>query len=245
MEINVLLVDDDQTCIESLKTSLRSFSFINIVGEVNNAFDAICFLQKNGVDLIFLDIEMDETNGLELANHLKSTHPDILVIFVTGHPGFALKSFEVHPVDYLTKPINMLRLEKALEKVKEIKNPHTPKFDQKIGIKVSGGIRIVNVNDILFLEKRGRKVFIECDEGDSFDCSESMQTLEMIFSQYGFFRSHQSFLVAIDKIKAIYPDSFTRSYLIEMNHNEMKLPLSRNKYQELKDLLYSKGVHIY
>lgn len=244
MEMSVLLVDDDQHCIDALKTNLQHFPDFKVVGEVHNAQDAIAFLQTKEIELVFLDIEMDGTNGLELAQHLKSTHPNIFIIFVTGHPGFALQSFEVHPIDYITKPINLLRLEKALQTVKSIKTPRTKTPEQKIGLKVEGGIRIVDIHDILYLEKQGRKVLIECIEEDSFFCNDSLQNLEMIFSTYGFYRVHQSFLVSIDKIKAIYPDTFTRSYSIELRNHATKLPLSRSKFQPLKELLQTKGIHI-
>ncbi len=233
----MLLVDDDQSCIDTLKMNLSSFSFINIVGECNSAEAAIRFLRENEADLLFLDIEMDGISGLEFAKHLQTAYPQILIIFVTGHPGFAIEGYEAHPIDFLTKPINILRLEKSLTRVREVMSSRIAAKGKKIGIKIAGGIQIINVNDILYIEKQGRKISVVCHNNEIFHSNETMQNLEAVFSDFGFFRSHQSFLVPVQKIKAIYPDSFTRSYSIQLTNDEKILPLSRNKYNELKDLI--------
>lgn len=233
----MLLVDDDQSCIDTLKMNLSSFSFINIVGECNSAEAAIRFLREKEADLLFLDIEMDGISGLEFAKHLQTAYPQILTIFVTGHPGFAIEGYEAHPIDFLTKPINILRLEKSLNRVREQFSSRIAARENKIGIKIAGGIQIINVNDILYVEKQGRKISIVCHNSEIFHSNETMQNLEALFSDFGFFRSHQSFLVPIQKIKAIYPDSFTRSYSIQLTNDEKIIPLSRSKYNELKDLI--------
>lgn len=247
MLIKTLIVDNDQICIDILKKYLQSFPFVKIVGELNNPQDAIGFLQNNNIDLLFLDIEMGQIHGIELARHIKSIHPNALIIFVTGHPGFALEGYEVYPVDFLIKPINILRLEKALNKVKEIKSSSPSKTDHKIGMNVAGGIQMVNVNDILYIEKQGRRISVVCKNSETLYSNESMQTLENLFSSFDFYRPHQSFLVPMQQIKAIYPDKYTRSYTIQLFDSKTTIPVSRNKYAELKEFLekQTKGLTIH
>lgn len=247
VEINVLLVDDDKQALDLLKQHLQSFSFIKIVGEVHSGEEAIRFLLENeSIDLLMLDIEMGGITGLEVANHIQSTHPNISVIFTTGHAGFALEGYKSHPVDFLTKPIDIIRLEQALNKVKELKTPTQPKItNQKIGLKVSKGIQIIDVGDILYIEKKGRTISIVSKNNESIRSSDTMQNLENIFAPYEFYRSHQSFLVPINQIKAIYPDDFSRSYTIDLMDNQTKIPLSRNRYPDLKTMLEKRGIHIY
>lgn len=246
MQINVLIVDDDQNSINILKEYLKSFPFIHILDEVNSAEDAILFLRKNEVDLLLLDIEMQGISGLELAKHIQPMYPSISIIFITGHAGFALEGYESHPVDFLTKPLDILRLEVALNKVKEMKEPKKELTkDQKIGMKVANGIQIISVNDILYVEKKGRTISIVCKSNELFRSSDTMKNLETIFTPFEFYRSHQSFLVPINQIKGIYPDAYSRSYSIKLIDSAVNLPLSRNRYHELKDLLESKGINIY
>lgn len=246
VEIHTLIVDDDQNAINLLKGHLTSFPFIKLVGETNNGKSAMDFLREHKAELLFLDIEMDDIDGLQLAKHVQALYSDIMIIFVTGHVGFALEGYEYHPIDFLTKPIDFFRLEKTMKVVKgQRSNKH--KFiipDQKIGMKVTGGIRIINVKDIIYIEKRGRKITITCQDGEKFQSSDSMRSLENIFSSYGFYRCHQSFIIPIHQIKAILPDPFTRSHTIQLKDNT-ELPLSRNKYHELTDLLTLKGLSIY
>lgn len=246
MQINVLIVDDDQHSINILTGYLKSFPFINILAELNSGEEAITFLRKNDVDLILLDIEMDGISGLELAKHIQPMYPSVSIIFITGHAGFALDGYESHPVDFLTKPLDIFRLEIALNKVKELKEPiQEPHKEQKIGMKVANGIQIIDVNDILFIEKKGRAIFIVCKNNESYRSSDTMKNLETIFTPFEFYRSHQSFLVPIKQIKGMYPDAYSRSYSIQLIDSDVNLPLSRNRYQELKELLEGKGIHIY
>lgn len=237
MLIKTVIVDNDKNCINILKKELQSFPFIKIEGELNNPKDVIGFLQNNDIDLLFLDIEMGQIHGIELARHIKSIYPNILVIFVTGHTEFALEGYEVYPVDFLIKPINTLRLERSLNKVKEIKSARLIKNDYKIGINVDSGIKMVNISDILYIEKQGRKVSIICKNNEIIYSKESMKNLEVLFSSFDFYRPHQSFLVPIKQIKSIYPDKYTRSYVIQLFDSKTNIPVSRNKYPLLKEVL--------
>lgn len=246
MQINALIVDDDQSSINLLTEHLQSFPFINVVGIVNGGKDAVVFLQENEVDLLLLDIEMEGMTGIELANHVQPLYPKTSIVFITGHAGFALKGYESHPVDFLTKPIEVSRLEIALNRVKEINQPtsSTEKI-QKIGMKTVNGIQIIDINDVLYIEKKGRIISIVSKNNNTIISSDTMKNLELIFSPFEFYRPHQSFLVPINQIKTISPDSFSRSYSIDLIDSDSKLPLSRNRYPELKGLLVKKGIPIY
>ena len=247
MFIKTLIVDNDKNCIDILRKELGAFSFIKIEGELNNPQDVYSFLQSNDIDLIFLDIEMGSINGINLAKHIKEIHPNSSIVFVTGHPGFALDGYEVYPVDFLIKPINIQRLEKALNKVKEINSSRLNKKDTKIGINIDNGIKMISISEILYIEKQGRKISVVCKNNEIIYSRESMKNLETLFSSFNFYRPHQSFLVPINQIKAIYPDKYTRSYIIELSDSKINIPVSRGKYSELKEILEkeTKGLTIH
>lgn len=247
MELKTLLVDDELLCLEALRSSLNAFSYVNIVGEILNGSDVVKIMEKAEmeIDLIFLDIEIKDVNGFELAKFIQSKYPKIKIIFLTGHAGFALKGYEYEPIDFLTKPINMIRLEQALSRVKNMKYNNEAVKDVKIGIHVEGGIEIISVKDIAYIEKKGRKVCIVCKNKDIFNSRDSLQKLESIFGSYGFFRCHQSFLIPIDNVKSVYADEFSRTYTIQLNEVKETIPLSRDKYVELKELLKKNGMKFY
>ncbi|KAA0955593.1 response regulator transcription factor [Sporosarcina sp. ANT_H38] len=237
MNIRVLIVDDDRSCIDDLKVHLASHSLLNLVGEVNSSEDALVFLETYRVDLLFLDIEMNGMDGIRFAHLAETLYPNMLIVFVTGHPQFALEGYEVHPVDFLTKPVNPVRLKKALQKVEErILETPLPR-DVKIGLNVPGGIHMILVSDIRLIEKRGRKVFVESKGGTRYETRETMKKLEEIFLPFNFVRTHQSFLVPLHTIMSITSDSFSRSYTVQLKNFDDLVPLSRKNYNELKDKL--------
>ncbi len=136
-------------------------------------------------------------------------------------------------------------MEQALLRVKSLKTSEKVNTEIKIGIHVEGGFEIITVNDILYIEKRGRKVCIICKDGLVFNSSDSVQKLESIFQNYGFFRSHQSFIIPTNKIKRISSDKFSRVYGVKLEDVEENIPLSREKYNELKELLKNEEMEFY
>ena len=244
-QLNILLVDDEKISLDILKLSLEVFSFVNIVGEASNGADVIKFLQRNKIDLVLLDIEMEDISGFELARHIQSNYSNLMIIFITGHVDLALNGYEYQPIDFLVKPVNLLRLEQALTRVRDLIYNDKSKKGTQIGIHTEGGLEIINVNDILYLEKIERKVFIFSKTGEKFKLTDSLQKLETIFSEYNFFRTHQSFLIPIDKIKSIHADEFKRSYTIQLKNVKEIIPLSRDKHNELKQVLIKMGIKIW
>ncbi|MGN7410356.1 MULTISPECIES: LytR/AlgR family response regulator transcription factor [unclassified Sporosarcina] len=244
MQIRTMIVDDDQQAIDLLAADLKSFPFISLIDTVNSGKSALTILRSKKVDLLFLDIEIGDITGLELAGHIQSVYPHIEIIFVTGHAGFALDGYDYRPLDFLIKPINFFRLEKTMTTVqKSFQEPQKSIIpNHKIGMKVSGGIRIVNVGDILYIEKSGRKISIVTSQ-DSFVSGDSMKEIETMFDGYGFYRAHQSFIVPLHHIVSVQSDSTARSYTIELT-NGQHIPLSRNKYSELQTLLEAEGIQI-
>ncbi|PWW32701.1 MULTISPECIES: LytR/AlgR family response regulator transcription factor [Paenibacillus] len=241
-QLDVLLVDDERISLDILQSSLKVFNYINVVGEVTNGNDVIKYLQQYEVDVIFLDIMMQDVNGFELAEHIQSIYPDVLLVFLTGNVDFALGGYEYRPVDFLIKPVPLLRLERALSKVRELKYSTKERKASQIGIHVEGGMEIINISDITYIEKSGRKVYICCEGGKKIHSSDSLQKLESVFAEYNFFRSHQSFLVPLERIESIHIDDFKRSYRLRLKNVKDILPLSRDKHSELKKCLSRKGM---
>ena len=114
MPMRSLIVDDEPLARERVRNFLASEPDFEIASEFGNGKDALAFLSREKVDLIFLDIVMPEMNGFELARALSP--PDIPhIIFVTVFDSYALEAFEVHAVDYLLKPVDPERFRVALE----------------------------------------------------------------------------------------------------------------------------------
>ncbi|WP_238555101.1 LytR/AlgR family response regulator transcription factor [Chryseobacterium sp. P1-3] len=111
--MNCIIIDDEPLARAEMRSLIHETSKIDILGEFSNAPSALEFLKDNDADLIFLDIEMPLVTGLEFAEMLPKKS---LIIFTTAYAQYALKSYELEAVDYLLKPIDPQRLEKAIDK---------------------------------------------------------------------------------------------------------------------------------
>jgi two-component system, LytTR family, response regulator len=112
--LRTILVDDDPYNIVDLKDALNSYSSqIEVIAEFNSGTEAADFVNKQNPDLVFLDIEMPVLNGFEMLHRLQIPTP--IVIFVTAHAGFALESFEHSPADFLIKPVDPMKLDRAMQ----------------------------------------------------------------------------------------------------------------------------------
>ena len=115
--IRVLIVDDEKPARERLCQLLSSIDDIEVTGEAEGGQDALEQIEGLKPDLVFLDIQMPASGGLEVAASLPSPAPKI--IFCTAYDQYAIEAFDLHAVDYLLKPITRARLVRALERVRE------------------------------------------------------------------------------------------------------------------------------
>ncbi len=246
--LRVLLVDDDSSCREELRQCLAAFPYISVAGEADSATSAIMQLQSQQIDLAFLDIELGTDSGFQLARHIHKAFPACMVIFLTGHVNFALEGYEYGPVDFLVKPVNLMRLEQALLQVRARLEPYAAQAaaeDACIGIQSGNQLEIVNVQKILYLEKKGWKVLLVCEDGKTISSRDSLQTLEPTFLPRGFFRCHQSFLIPVRRIRSVQLDESKYTYSIYLDGTDTPIPLSRNRVSGLRQMLSERGLVIH
>lgn len=245
-DIKVLLVDDEKIGIDSLKKMLNKMDSIIEIHALSDSRDVIEFLHKTSVDLVFLDIDMPYISGLKLAEELRKEFPELSFIFVTGHTDYALYGYEMYPIDFLIKPINPIRLEKAIMQYKEKMNrkmmsheeqEKKPALPRRISVRDKGSICFVNIQEINFVEKRGRKCIINVRNDHEIECNNTLNELERMLSRHDFFRPHQSFLIPISKIAEIKPDEYMRSYVIEIENVDAEIRVSKNRYSDLKKVI--------
>lgn len=244
MNLRTLLVDDEPHSREHLAALLEEFPYVTVVGAAAGGAEAIAYLHQEAVNLVFLDIEMEDVNGFELARHIQSAYPKTMIVFLTGHVDFALNGYEFKPLDFLIKPVNLMRLERVLLRAKDEFEGQTASSAVRIGLQVDGGLEIIQVNNILYIEKRGRKVYLVSADGRRYQSFDSLQKLQGIFEPYGFFRCHQSFLVRLDAIRGVRLDESRSSHNILFSDTDVQIPLSRGKYAELRERLAGSGLTI-
>lgn len=241
-KLDVLIVDDEESCINNLISFLEIYSFINIVGIAKTSNEFIKVIKTTNVDLIFLDIQIQEACGFDLAEYLNKNYPETDFIFVTGYLGFAIDGYKYEPIDFLPKPIDLLRLEKSLFKVQKKRFSNSKVNDVKVGLNTNGGFEIIVVNNILYIEKIARKTYIVCTDNKKYESYETIKNYEAIFNKYNFIKCHQSYIVPIDKIVSLSTDIMPHSYYIIVQGCKKKIPVSRLKYNNIKEMIKLKGI---
>jgi two-component system LytT family response regulator len=239
MRFRTLIVDDEELARKRLRRLLVSFpEEIEIAGEAENGEKALEFINENSVDLVFLDIQMPGIGGLELARILGDR---VVVIFTTAFDEYALRAFEANSVDYLLKPIEKERLERAVRKavklspsqksekwVSILEELRTMKKEPENTITVKEGEKVyfLKPEEILYFRAEDRYVKARTEE-KSYWLSEPLAAIEKKLPSV-FVRSHRSVLVNRKRIKEARRWFGGKYKLILDDKKKSELPLSKS-----------------
>lgn len=141
--LRVYVVDDEPLAVKRLTRLLRETRRVEVVGSTVDPVEAVKFLSRENVDAVFLDIQMPGMNGFELLQKLPK---EPAIVFTTAFDRFALDAFEVNSVDYLVKPIELERLEKALSKLERLRGTPQGIYVEEVSSWFGGGM-IVRLKD--------------------------------------------------------------------------------------------------
>jgi two-component system, LytTR family, response regulator len=200
MLMKAIAIDDEPIALDIICLHAGKVPYLQVKGVFTDAFKALSYLQKENVDLIFLDIKMPDISGIELFKSLR-TKP--LLIFTTAYTEHAVAGFEMDAVDYLLKPFSLSRFLQACNKAYELFNSRNPAVATDY-LYVKTGYEQLKVwfADILYLEAAGNYVsFVLKDK--SILSRLSFTEAEGLLPEKRFVRVHRSFIVAIDKIDKI------------------------------------------
>ncbi len=235
MKIKTLIVDDEPHAIEVIETYVGNFPELELIATCNSAIEAFQILQKDNVDLLFLDIKMPGLLGTDLVRTLKNPPK---VIFTTAYQDYALEGFDLNAVDYLLKPIPFNRFLRAMDKVfgdyKSLQQQivqvpaEQNRTESFIYLRVERKTVKINVRDIYWVESL--KDYIKVVLADRILVSkQKISVLAELLPEELFLRIHRSFIVAIDKIESYH------SYAIDILGKE--LPIGRNYKDECRKRL--------
>ena len=205
--IKCFIIDDEQPAIDVLQNYIKRFPGLQLAGFSTNPLTAIETLKKNPVDLVFLDIHMDEINGIEVIKHLDK---NIKIILCTAYSEFAVASFDLDVVDYLMKPISFDRFERAVQRaVSKISNGTAVSAEKEITndyifikTEYKGKMIKVDLVDIDYIE--GKNNYVAFHIANKVIISHfTLRELEELLPKSGFIRVHKSYIVSIKKIVTV------------------------------------------
>ncbi len=221
MSIRVLVADDEKAARTRLTRLLRATDDAEVVGECADGASTIAQVTTLRPDVLFLDIEMPEGTGLDVARAVASKAGPAIV-FVTAFDQYAVRAFEVHAADYLLKPIGEERLaiawdrvrdrlqrgesgtERVLAALQELKSGNAPAFRERILATRDGRSSVIQTADLEWAEAAANYVKLHLPGGAHL-IRESISTLESQLDPRKFVRVHRSAIVNVDQVKEIQP----------------------------------------
>ncbi|MEJ5258097.1 MAG: LytTR family DNA-binding domain-containing protein [Fervidobacterium sp.] len=225
------IVDDDPVAIERVE---------RLIGEIDSAFQIVfkatdCseFVKCANLykpDVLFLDINISEDT---IFGHLERLNYEPHIVFITAYDEYLLKAFEEGAIDYILKPISKERLSKTIDRIKRLglnrrPNEYYVRQILKLPVKQGESIILVDLKDIIYLEADDKTIKI-FTEGETYETSTPLYTLEQKLPADKFVRIHKSYIVSVEHIVEV-KKWFQNSYIIVLSDNT-ELKLSRN-YQE-------------
>lgn len=242
MNLKVLIADDEHGMRLILKKVIEKNSGFDIIGEAEGGLTALSLTEALKPDIVFMDVEMPQLNGLECAKRILDINPKTILIFATGHEEYMPEAFEVYAFDYLVKPFKVERINKTLDRIKEILNQRTgnplppiPPHDkglEKLIIRNKEGMSFVDMNEIILIQREDRSTVIYTGS-DQFSTSESLGDIEGRLNPTIFFRCHKSYIINLTMISKIFP--YGRwTYLIKLKNTQRDALITSDRYEELQ-----------
>jgi DNA-binding LytR/AlgR family response regulator len=212
--LQCLVIDDEPLAAQLLINHITHVPFLELAGSFSNPMEALISIRSKPVDLIFLDIQMPQLNGIQFMQLLQNR---AMVIITSAYHEYAIQGFEHNVVDYVLKPIAFDRFYKAVEKAYHLKNPgqqpEQPKEIQPatggyIFVKVETKMIRVELDDILFIEGLKNYVSIQTNT-QRIITLQTMKQLEETLPSNRFVRVHKSYIIALNKITSIERQEIT------------------------------------
>ncbi|HEU5255385.1 MAG TPA: LytTR family DNA-binding domain-containing protein [Vicinamibacterales bacterium] len=258
--MRIVVVDDEQLAREELCYQLGQLGTTEIVAQAANGLEAIAAVERHEPDLVFLDVQMPGLTGFEVARRLLQRDDESpALIFVTAFDQHAIEAFEVNAVDYLLKPVDVTRLEQALQRarrrlssdrasgqgplndqleriVKMMSSDRQVRRDQ-VAVKVGERFLLVHADDIIYASLADESINIVTGHVAGSSNYRTLDDLQARLDPEVFWRVHRSHLVNINKIKEIVP-WFSRNYILRMKDaKSTEIPVSRSQTKRLREYL--------
>ena len=218
MRITALIVDDEPLARDRIREMLKDHREIEVIGEAKNGREAIESIVNQNPDLVFLDVQMPDLSGFDVLQNLDVERLP-LIIFVTAYDQHAIRAFDVHAVDYLTKPFDRKRFAEAIEQakvfMKAAKQPETARllslledlkagtpYRERFAIKSGETVTFVRVEDVDAIEAEGNYVRLKFGNASHL-LRDTLNNVESQINPRIFVRIHRRTIVNINSVKEL------------------------------------------
>jgi DNA-binding LytR/AlgR family response regulator len=233
LAIRAVIVDDEKPSREEIKLLLKKFPDFDIIGEFDNAFDALNFMASSAPDVAFFDINMPGFDGVSLAKALRGISSAPVIVFITAYSEHAVEAFEVNAIDYILKPIEEGRFAKTISKISAKVKEKVPSILNFVICEFQGELILLKSEDIQYFYIEKGKLFAKKASESLSVKGMNLQTAEKRFATQNFFRINKEYIINLNKISKIIP-WFKGRYIIQMENGD-KLQLSPHHQKEFRE----------
>jgi len=200
--LNCLIIDDELLAIDIIAEYIQKVAYLKLAGSFTNPVEALTYLQKEKVDLIFLDIQMPQLTGLQFIKLLQNKTQ---VIIISAYNEYALDGYEHDITDYFLKPVSFERFYKGVQKAHAISQSQLVKNEvpEFVFVKTDSKMVKVNIADILFIEGLKNYISIYTNDKKRIVTLQNMKTFEDILPTNRFMRVHKSYIIHFNMIDAV------------------------------------------
>jgi DNA-binding LytR/AlgR family response regulator len=212
--ISAFIIDDEPEAIQLLEMYLRLFPNIIVTGKETHAINGLDLVNQNLPDLVFLDIDMPDMNGLQVADHIQTENFYSEIVFTTAHPKYAYDAIDFQPLDFLIKPFGVEDLETVIQKYQEKvkKRKFLRKVDQfiqsqskspKIKLPTINGILITEVKDIVLLKAKSNNCNLYLQDGTIETITRNLNSLAETINSHTLFKISRSTYINLKYLKRV------------------------------------------
>ncbi|MBG9979598.1 LytR/AlgR family response regulator transcription factor [Facklamia lactis] len=232
-----LLVDDEHLAIQELTYLIQTIDPSIQIESAQSIKEALGILLTQSIDVAFLDIQMNDESGMELAQHIQAmVHPP-LIVFATAYDDYALQAFQVNAVDYLVKPFKEEDVDRIIHKLQQRLSEKVDKLrdvqgqEAMLALNTEDRIVMLEVNRIEFLTAVAGRVEVHTDQA-VYQTKETLKALKDKLPDPPFIQVHRSYVINRHAIQEIQP-WFNQTYQLTLQ-NGSKVPVSRSQMTEFK-----------
>ena len=237
--LRAMIVDDEAPARSELRFLLEQTGKIGTISEASSVRSAIEMLMESRVDVIFLDIHMPGASGLQLAEALHKLNNPPAIVFVTAYSNYGVEAFDVDATDYLMKPVEEERLNRAIDKViaraKPAAEPAKAASIERIPVEKGGRKVLIPVDQIRYIMAKDDYSCI-FTEDDRYLSTTSLAQFESKLGDFGFFRVHRRYIVNLANVEDVETVS-SGAIQLGITGVEDRIPVSRRRVVPLKKAL--------
>ncbi|HKJ41632.1 MAG TPA: LytTR family DNA-binding domain-containing protein [Sunxiuqinia sp.] len=235
--ITAIIVDDDEEAMSLLEIYLKAFQEIEVMDKTVNPKQGIKLLIRKMPDIVFLDIDMPEINGLEVAEIIKENHLNTEIVFTTAHSKYAFKSLSVKPLDYLVKPfgpeelISVINRYKTKSKRKDLERRmdlfiRNTRNNQKIKLTTQSGIVFINPDEILMVQAETNYSYIYLTNNNTELITQNLQKIIDIIDSPSLVKANRSTYINLQYLRRI--DKKNKKCVLNHQNIVIEEPINRS-----------------